>query len=71
MMHCPECHTTLQERANLALGDRIFCPACGIELEVTRDHPVAIEVVYDFEEEEELSLLRERWSDLRWRDDFA
>mgnify|MGYP006288226263 CR=1 FL=1 len=70
-MQCPECHASLRERANLAPGDRIFCPACGVELEVTRAHPLVVEVVYDFEEEEEMTLLRERWSSLRWRDDLA
>ena len=70
-MQCPECRAKIQERANLAPGDRIFCPACGIELEVILDDPLTFEVVYDFEEEEELTSLRERWSDLHWRDDLA
>ncbi len=70
-MQCPECHVTLPERANLTPGDRIFCSACGIELEVTQTDPLAVEVVYDFEEEEEMILLQKRWSDLRWRDDPA
>ncbi|NBD35908.1 MAG: lysine biosynthesis protein LysW [Chloroflexi bacterium] len=69
-MQCPECPASLRERDNLAPGDRIFCPACGVELEVTHTDPLAVEVVYDFEEEEEMALLRERWSDLRWRDDL-
>ncbi|MFP4394648.1 MAG: hypothetical protein ACLFTI_05225 [Anaerolineales bacterium] len=70
-MQCPECHAALPERVNLAPGDRIFCPACGVELEMIRAHPLTVEVVYDFEEEEEMFLLRERWSDLRWRDDLT
>jgi lysine biosynthesis protein LysW len=69
-MQCPECHAALRERANLSPGDRIFCSTCGVELEVTHTHPLAIEVVYDFEEEEEMILLQERWSELRWRDDL-
>ena len=44
MARCPECNAKLVVAPDLERWDRIFCEACGIELEVISVDPLVLEV---------------------------
>ena len=52
MARCPECNAKLVVAPDLERWDRIFCEACGIELEVVDVSPLELEAVYDFEDDD-------------------
>jgi len=55
---------------DLERWDRIFCEACGIELEVVDVNPLELEAVYDFEDDDNaLDELEEDEEDLEWDDE--
>lgn len=49
MIKCPECNTALPKWRDLKLWDRVFCPACGVELEVVEISPFTLESVVDLD----------------------
>ena len=53
MARCPECNARLELPSDLELWDRVFCEACGVELEVIELNPIELEVAYEAEEDEE------------------
>jgi lysine biosynthesis protein LysW len=48
-INCVICDTELQVENDSSLGEIVDCDACGVELEVTCQTPLALDV---FEEEE-------------------
>ncbi|HOU15751.1 MAG TPA: hypothetical protein PKZ84_21825 [Anaerolineae bacterium] len=70
MARCPECNAKLVVAPDLERWDRIFCEACGIELEVVDVNPLELEAVYDFEDDDNaLDELEEDEEDLEWDDE--
>ena len=72
MARCPECNAKLIVSQDLERWDRIFCNVCNIELEVVGLDPLDLEVVYDFDDDDNtLDELEEDEGDLKWEDDDA
>lgn len=70
MARCPECNAKLVVAPDLERWDRIFCEACGIELEVVDVSPLELEAVYDFQDDDNaLDELEEDEEDLEWDDE--
>ncbi|HQE93690.1 MAG TPA: hypothetical protein PLH19_12885 [Anaerolineae bacterium] len=70
MARCPECNAKLVVAPDLERWDRIFCEACGVELEVVDVNPLELEAVYDFEDDDNtLDELEEDEEDLEWEDE--
>lgn len=67
MARCPECNAKLVIAPDAGRWDRIFCTICNVELEVIDLHPLNLEVIYDFEDDENaLDQLEEDGEDLTW-----
>ena len=49
---CPECETKINfdEPVEVKVGKRVFCPECGIELEVISAKPLTLDYVFDDED---------------------
>jgi len=54
MTLCPECETNLDlDEEELEEGEIISCPECGSDFEVVTKHPLELNPVDEFEEDEE------------------
>lgn len=72
MARCPECNAKLTIAPDTARWDRIFCAICGVELEVVALHPLELDVVYDFEDDDSaLDELEEDGEDADWEGESA
>ena len=69
MARCPECNAKLAIARDVERWDRIFCPICNVELEVIDLHPLNLEAVYDFDDDDNaLDELEEDIEDLAGED---
>ncbi len=70
MARCPECNAKLMVTQSPDVGDRIFCKACGGELEIVAVKPLELEAVYDLEDaENDLDEFDEDEESLEWDDE--
>jgi alpha-aminoadipate carrier protein LysW len=51
MVDCPECGGAVELPGAVELGEIVDCGACGSELEVVDDDPVALEAAPELEED--------------------
>ena len=49
---CPSCGSMINMGTNTRLGQRLKCPSCRTELEVTWSDPLELDWVYEEDEEE-------------------
>ncbi len=48
---CPECEGEVTLQADVMQGEIVQCPDCGVELEVIRIEPIALELAPEEEED--------------------
>lgn len=54
MPHCPECDTDLDlDEEELDEGEVVSCPECGSDFEVVTTHPLELNPVEEYDEDEE------------------
>jgi len=51
MTQCPECGGELQLPADVEVGEILACDDCGVELEVMRTDPIALQLAPEEEED--------------------
>jgi len=66
MMQCPECNAHLAIATKLELWDRVYCNACGVELEIVNEYPFELEVVFDFDDALDVDDLNDTLDEEEW-----
>ena len=51
-VNCPECEEELTFESDAAAGDKVVCPYCGAELEITSINPITLELEEDAAKED-------------------
>lgn len=59
VVSCPECEAEIKSDKPAEVGERVFCPECGMELEVISTKPLILDYAFDDEYEE----WEEGWED--------
>ncbi len=68
---CPECNASLELPTGLKPWDRIFCKACGVELEIITLKPLSLDVVVDLDEDDFEDITSDDREALGWDLDSA
>lgn len=54
MASCPGCEASITPDEEIAEGETLECPECGVQLEVVNANPLELGTAFASEEEEEI-----------------